>query len=232
MTDVCPTIGCTDKKLDNDNCGACGTKCMATSSCNASVCGAVPTAVVPAVTGCTALTLALNGTSLFYADEGHGTINKVGTATAVVSGEMAPTWLASAGANLYWYNKGTKAIRTVAAAGGTADDRSTRTPMPAADDQRAPSIGGFLVTPDGTTVYISLGNNVISQALTATLARRVDDRRAPRPTAGIPRPSSRSTARRTSSIPSTFNGDVDAPKLSALPAICGIEDSRAATTSS
>src|SRR5450432_2931517 len=100
--DGTPTVcsgTCVDTTSDPDNCGACGTKCGATSACAAGVCSPMPTAVLPAVAGCTALTLAAAGGSLYYADEGHGTINKVGGAAALVTGEMGPTWLAANGTN-------------------------------------------------------------------------------------------------------------------------------------
>src|SRR5882672_7354840 len=79
--DGTPTVcsgTCVDTKVDPDNCGTCGHQCGATSACAAGVCGAVATVEVPAITGCTGLTLAVAGGAVYYADEGHGTINKVG----------------------------------------------------------------------------------------------------------------------------------------------------------
>src|SRR5450432_824566 len=163
--DGTPTVcsgTCVDTKVDPDNCGACGTKCGATSACAAGVCGPVATVEVPAITGCTGLTLAVAGGAVYYADEGHGTINKIGGTAALVTGEMAPTWLAANGANLFWYSKTTKKIRKAAATGGAASDVYTNAAM-GTDGGTAPEVGSFLVTPDGVSIYVALGVDVLKQ---------------------------------------------------------------------
>jgi hypothetical protein len=167
--DVCDLVGCTDKKLDPENCGACGKKCNATAVCNRGACGADPTVLVQPVAGCIGMTLAINSGSVFYADQVHGTINKLGDTAAIVTGEMGPTWLASNGANLFWYDKASRTIRSVPAAGGAANDVYKNTTT-GPDGGVAPEIGGFLVSPDATTIYISLGRQVLSAPLTAGVA--------------------------------------------------------------
>jgi hypothetical protein len=219
MTDVCAVVGCTDLATDPDNCGTCGHKCSDTSACNAKACGADPTVLVPAIAGCTGVTLAINGTSVFYADEAHGTINKVGGTAAVVSGEMGPTLLASNGANLYWYNKTTKTIRTVPAAGGTAKDVFKNTATPTAMTQN--DVGGFLVSPDASKIYISIGFTVVSAPLTNGVAGTTtiivqEDHGEPNALALD------GTAHIVTPVNKT--ADVDAPVLNppTLPAMCGV----------
>ena len=134
---------------------------------------------------------------------------------------MGATWLATVGANLYWYDKGTRKIRTIPAAGGTAADVYTNT---APGNAAAPSeIAGFLVAPDASSIYISQGTTVLQQApLVGGTPKIVDQSR--RKTALRPRSAS-STATSNIVFPATYNGDVDAPKLGgATPAVCGLDD--------
>jgi hypothetical protein len=221
--DVCPVVGCVDKKTDEDNCGACSMKCGPTSTCTNGVCGPAPT-VVTTIAGCSGLNLALNGTTVFVADEKAGSISKVnatGAPTAIITGEKLPTWLASNGTNLFWYDKTTKTIRKAPAAGGVASDVYVNT-MTGGTAGPAPSVGGFVVTPDGATIYISLGNNVYSlpvatPAATPTLIATEDH--------GQP---GALAINGTKNIvyPVASTVDVDAPLLAAnpLPAKCGVED--------
>jgi hypothetical protein len=215
-------VGCNDNKIDPANCGACGTACGPTSVCNAGTCGPAPTVVTPAITGCVALTLAVNGTSVYYADEGHGTISTTGTAAPIVMGEMAPTWLASQGANLYWYNKTTKTIRKAAAAGGAAADVYHNTATMGVDGGAIPDIGGFLVTPDGASMYVALGTDVLKIS-TATAGGGTPTTVVKEVHGGIP---GAMALNGTTNLvfPTDLNGDVDAALLAAPPAICGMED--------
>jgi hypothetical protein len=221
--DVCPVVGCIDKKTDEDNCGACGMKCGPTSTCTNGACGPAPT-VVTTIAGCSGLNLALNGTTVFVADEQAGTISKVnatGTPTAIITGEKLPTWLASNGANLFWYDRTTKAIRKAPAAGGVASDVYVNT-MTAGAAGPAPSVGGFVVTPDGATIYISLGNNVYSLSVATPAAAptliATEDHGQPGALA--------LNGTKNIVYPVASTVDVDAPLLAAnpLPAKCGLED--------
>jgi hypothetical protein len=106
----------------------------------------------------------------------------------------------------------------MAAAGGAVSDVFTYVNIPdggAAADVAA----GFLISPDGSTIYISLGNQVLKAPVAggavSVVANEVKD--------GMP---AALALNGTTNIvyPSTFNGDIDAPLLSANPAICGMDD--------
>jgi len=213
MPDICPTVGCVNKKLDVANCGTCGMACGATSTCNAGACGAPPTMVAAALTGCTAMSIVATD-AVYYA--ANNSIGKAGVATPIATGEMGASMLQANGTNLFWYNTGTKKIRMVAAAGGTPSDVYAAMPF----DGGMPDVTGFLVSPDGMTLYFSLGNNVYKKAVTGTAAPTIV---AEEVKEGIP---AALALNGTTNIvyPATFNGDVDAPLLSANPAICGMDD--------
>jgi hypothetical protein len=209
--DVCPTVGCIDKHLDPDNCGSCGMKCGATQTCNNGMCGAAPTVVLMPVAGCMGMTIAANAGIVYYTDAAHNTVNKVGAAAPLAMNEMGATWIALQGSDLYWYNKGTKTVRKLAGAMGTAVDVYKSTMA---------DVGGFLS--DGTNVYISVGTNVIKVSATmvgggtpVTVAQEMKN--------GIP---GALALNGTTHIvyPTGLNGDVDAAMLGTMPASCGVED--------
>jgi hypothetical protein len=213
MPDICPTVGCTDKKLDAANCGACGMACPATATCNNGACGAAPAMALAPVAGCTGLSIAADASGVYYADAAHNSISKVGGAAALAMNEMGATWLAINGTNLYWYNKGTKTVRKMPQAGGTPADVYKS----ATDD-----LGGFVVTADGMSVYISAGMAVIKVSATVagggtpvTIANEVHG--------GIPE---FLALNGTSNVvfPTGLNGDVDAPLIAATASTCGMED--------
>ena len=223
MPDVC-TGACTTKLLDNANCGACGTACGLTAACNAGACGGAPT-VMPAITGCTALTLASAGGAVYYADEGHGTINKVGgTASLVPAPEAAPTWLAAVGTNLFWYSKTNKTIRMAPAAGGAATTLYTNTMTAAPDAGAPPAIGGFAT--DGTSLYVSISTEVLKVLVaapsTAPTVVAVEKK------LGLPRAIAIVSATQIV-FPTELNADVDAPMIGGAPTTpgsCGEEDAQ------
>jgi hypothetical protein len=230
--DVCPIVGCVDKKADPSNCGSCGNKCSATASCYSGACSMTrPTLVLPPVAGCNAdgmtpMTLAVSGTAVYYADMTHGTINKLGTQTPVVSGEMSPIWLTASGADLYWYAKGAKSIHKVAAAGGTVVNIYTNNMPSAGGAALPPSIGGFAVSADAMNVYISVGTLILqaradgSQA-TATTPTVV----ASEVHGGIP--GAIAVSGNQIVFPTLLNSDVDAPPIVAgQAAVCGMEDAQ------
>jgi hypothetical protein len=217
--DLCPTVGCVDKRVDPANCGVCGTACGATSTCNAGACGPAPMVVLPAFAGCTAMTIAVNGGNVFYTDATHGTVNKIGGATPIATGEPGATWLATVGANLFWYDKGTKKIRMIPAAGGAAADVYANTAT-AGDAAAPPEIAGFLVSPDGATLYVSLG----TQVLEAPVAGGASSVVANETWGGLP---AALALNGTTNIVYTvmLDGFVDAPLLAAMPSTCGMHDS-------
>jgi hypothetical protein len=209
--DVCPTVGCIDKTTDPANCGTCGMACGKTSTCNKGTCGAAPTVVLMPVAGCMGMTIAANAGVVYYTDAAHNTVNKVGAAAPLAMNEMGATWLAMQGNDLYWYNAGTKTVRKLAGAMGTAADV-----YKSATD----AVGGFLS--DGTSVYISVGLNVIKVSATTpgggtpvTVAQEMHG--------GIP---GALGLNGTTNIvyPTGLNGDVDAAILGTMPASCGVED--------
>jgi hypothetical protein len=223
--DVCPTVGCTDKMLDADNCGTCGLKCGATSTCNGGTCGPAPTVLLTPVAGCmAALTIAVNAGTVYYADATHNTINRIGASAPLATNEMGATWLAINGSDLYWYNKGTNTIRKLAGATGTPTNVFTPKTMTAtlpAQPTEVDTVGGFLVTPDGTSVYVSVGTNVVRISATTVGGGApvvvVEEKRG-----GLP---GALAFNGTSNIvyPTGLNEEVDAPILG-TPASCGVED--------
>jgi hypothetical protein len=216
--DICPVVGCTDKTLDPENCGCCGTGCGTTSTCNAGVCGPAPTMLLPAVRGCVGMTIAASGGTVYYADSLHNTINKIGAVAPLASNEMGATWLVLNGTNLFWYDAGSKKIRMMPTAGGAASDVYTNT-SGSSIGAGMPQIDGFLVTPDGASIYVSLGTQVIKAPVaggpSVVVANEVRG--------GVP---TALALNGTTNIvyPATISGDVDAPLLGAMPAICGMQD--------
>ena len=159
---VCDNV-CVDTQSDNDHCGACATKCPATSSCNGGTCTTPPTVVLAApqpvagadggAASCGPLRLAAAGATLYWTDTVKGTVNSMPTAggapTVIASGQMAPTHLQVAGGSLFWLDSGEKKI--MKAALSSAGTPALVVAAPATDSE----IGGFAVTPDGLTVYFS-----------------------------------------------------------------------------
>jgi hypothetical protein len=213
--DVCPTVGCVDKRLDPTNCGTCGLACGATSTCNAGVCGPAPALLSPAIAGCSHLTMVATD-AVYFADEDHGTINKVGATAPLATNEGGATFLQANGPNLFWYDKGTQKIRKMAAAGGAASDVFTSVTVVVGGVRR--DVAGFLVAPDGATIYISLGNQVLEAPVaggaSSVVVNEIQE--------GVP---GALALDGTTNIvyPVGLNGDVDAPLLHGNPSICGME---------
>jgi hypothetical protein len=139
--------GCVQPLTDDDNCGACGVHCGPTSTCNAGVCGPPVVNVVPTAPGCGALDLTIVGDVLFWADAGHGTVNRLslldGGTTIISSSEQAPAKITVGGSSVFWISAG-KTIRRSDAGGPPVDVVSIGDP-----------IGGLLASAD--SVYFSSG---------------------------------------------------------------------------
>jgi hypothetical protein len=158
---VCDSV-CTDTQTDVDHCGDCATKCPATSVCNQGKCSVPPVVLLPppaaatnadgGAASCGPLRMALAGTTLYWTDEAHGTINSMptsgGTPAVIASGQMGPTQIKVVGNNLFWLASGATKIMRSALTAGTPSLVATAAATDAA-------IGGFDVTPDGLTVYFS-----------------------------------------------------------------------------
>jgi len=216
LPDACPTVGCVDKRLDPTNCGACGTACGPTSTCNAGMCGPPPALLLPPIAGCTNMTMVATD-AVYFADEAHGTINKLGAAAPLAMGETGATFLQANGPNLFWYDKSQRKVRKMPAAGGPVSDVFTS--LFIADGGVAADVaGGFLVSPDGMTIYISIGTRVLAAPVAGgtptVVAEDVQN--------GIP---GALALNGTTNIvfPAVFNGDVEAPLLSGNPSICGMQ---------
>ncbi|HSZ81629.1 MAG TPA: hypothetical protein VLA14_05075 [Polyangia bacterium] len=180
-----PTVceeACTDTTTDDANCGACATACGATSTCNASKCGPAAKVVLPAISGCSAMSIAISGSTIYYTDGTHGTVASVptagGTSTPIVSGETSPGMLAITGQTLLWVS--TTAVMSTGDGGvpittTTAHLRKATLPTGPATDLAIETntnggIMGFTLSPDASTVYYSSGTDVKSIALSATSA--------------------------------------------------------------
>jgi hypothetical protein len=216
--DGTPTVcgnACVDVMVDNNNCGSCGTACGATATCVAGHCGPAATTLVPAITGCMALTLAAGGGSVYYADEGHNSISKIpsagGAATVVSSTEMAPTWLTLSGTTLFWYNKTNKTIRMSAAGAAPANVYVSADPK---------GVTGFGFSADGATVYFSEGTNINSIPAAGGVAPTIVGMEQH---GGLP--GAIAVSGTTLAYPTNLNSDVDVIKVVAgTPALCGMED--------
>lgn len=215
---------CTDIKLDNDNCGACGMKCTGSSTCNGGTCGPAATNVLPKVTGCGELSIALSADKIYYADKMHGTISSIaktgGAATALTGAttEKAPTAIVVSGTNVLWINNVPGAGQMVAstirksAAGAAPVDLVTAT-------ANGGGIRGLVVSADGNTVYYSTGVYVKSIPMAGGTSTDV----AMEEHEGIPGALAMDGDKIV--YPTDLNGDVDVIKVvPGTVAKCGKED--------
>ena len=222
VPNVCGDV-CVDNMTDPDHCGDCATKCGPTQACNAGHCGATPTTLIPAASGCGALHLALAGGTLYWTDRDHGTVKGLATtsgtatATTVASGQMMPTLLSASGVALYWLESGAKRIMKAALPGGA--------PAPVATSTDA--IGGFVVSPDGNTIYFSAGK-VVNQTTTAGGGAVTE---VGHEDSGIPGALALDGAKLA--FATHINGDVDVMTIVAgTPSVCASADSTTATNTS
>jgi hypothetical protein len=161
---VC-AAGCTDRGTDDDNCGVCGHACPAATTCNGGRCGPVATNLVPAVTGCGSMSIAVQGGILYFTDRDHGLVQSVpvtgGPTTMISSGESSPGLIAVNGSSLYWID----AVANTAAGTTTGTIRkATLTGASAADlvseTNKTGGIRGIVLSADGTAVYYSAGSKI------------------------------------------------------------------------
>jgi VCBS repeat-containing protein len=222
---ACPDVGCVDPMTDVANCGVCAVRCGPTSTCNGGVCGPTPLTESAPIPGCHAMTMVATNV-VYFTDADNGTVNMVGVAKPLAMYEMGPTFLEMSGTSLYWYAKGSKKIRTMAITGGAVTDVFTVTsPDGGAPDGGAPlDVAGFLVSPDGANIYISLGTQVLEAPVAGGGASVVVNE------AHLGRPAALALNGTANIVfPVTYNGDVDAPVLGAMPATCGQGDAQGNT---
>jgi hypothetical protein len=203
--------GCFDQQSDPNHCGMCTTKCSATAACSVGKCGAAPTALVPAATGCGSMHLALSGTTLYYTDETHGKVQSVpvagGTPAVIAMTEMAPTLISSNGTTVYWLAKGAKSVkRSVAGAAAV-------TVVPAQTDD----IGGYTLSPDGNSVYFSVKTKIFKVASDGTGAVSTVGQED----SGLPK--ALAIEGTTLGYPTDVNVDVDVMTLGGVAPICASE---------
>jgi hypothetical protein len=184
--------------------------------------------ISPAITGCNAIAMGVFGgltmvamDAVYFADAVHGTINRAGGAMALATGEMGATFLQANGSNLFWYSPGSKEIRSMPAAGGTPATVYANLAM-GVDGGMPPDVGGFLVSPDGLTIYISVGTQVLKAPIAGGASTVVANE------AHDSRPAALALNGTTNIVYMTsFNPYIDAPLLMVPgggPAICGEPD--------
>jgi hypothetical protein len=168
---VC-NMTCTDLTTDDQNCGACGHACPATSTCHTGTCGPSVTNVVPAAPGCVAISLAIVDGTIYWADQGHGTVKSRSVAggpdTTISSTEASPELITASGSSLYWIDivstqpvvttgfmttSTTATLRKATLPSGTPADLVTETNL-------SGGIRGLVASEDGGTIYYSADTNV------------------------------------------------------------------------
>ncbi|HTA20636.1 MAG TPA: hypothetical protein VK989_15190 [Polyangia bacterium] len=158
---VCEEM-CTDVTVDPENCGACGSACAATATCNGGACGPSVTSVVPDAPGCVALHVVTTPGVLYWTDQGHGTVTSLSTScvqTTIASNEKNPGIVIVAGPYLAWVDSTvtetmtTSTIRRVALTGGTPADVVTEV-------NATGGILGLASNPEGTELFYSAGTKV------------------------------------------------------------------------
>jgi hypothetical protein len=234
-----PTVcsaGCTDTKVDNDNCGCCDNRCAATSTCIAGGCGPQPVTIVPSAPGCgvtlgildLGLSIAISGGTLYVADAGHGTIKSYplagGVGTLIAQGEKLPHALAVAGTTVAWIDSAgaggdanmnviiSSTLRAIRTTGGAPVTLSQGTNIEG-------GIQGFALSLDGTTAYFSKDSaiNSVPTAGGAVINVGNEDH------GGIPGALALSGDRL--SYPTFLNGDIDIMTIKpGTVGSCGIND--------
>jgi len=213
------STGCADLPTDPDHCGDCDTKCQDTQVCSSGKCGASPTVLVPAATGCGALHLALSAGTLYWSDQMHGTVQSIataggGAAKPVASTQMAPTIVVVNGTDVYWLATGAKSVM-VSSAGAAAKVVAT-----SATD----AINGFTLSEDGKSLYYAAATKVYKTTAapggTPTMVGQEDT--------GIPH--ALAIAGNLLAYPTDVNGDIDIMTLmDGTPAVCASADSTTLT---
>jgi hypothetical protein len=194
---------CTDLQSDDDNCGCCGNRCPATSACNLGKCGPVPTLVEPSPAMlCRGLELAIDNSTLYWANIGDGTIQRASTAggppKTLAASENDPRGILVRGGNVFWMGRTpgnpavARSIRVTSTNGGGVSVLGTS----------PTGYGGITVAPDGATIYSSAGNSISRQLMAgAPVVVGVEI------TMGVPRALALDGTKLA--FPTDINGDVD-----------------------
>jgi hypothetical protein len=119
---------CADLATSLDHCGACATPCTS-GLCAGGTCDASLPRVL--MSGVKLGVLAVDATTVFYADQTASTIGRVektgGPATVLATGESGVQGLAVDSAYVYWSSKTANVIKRVAKSGGTVQTVATAT---------------------------------------------------------------------------------------------------------
>jgi hypothetical protein len=147
---------CTDFSEDPEHCGDCDTACPESSACAAGTCTAEPTELY-STTACEQLTLALQGTTLYWVDAGAGKVMSLpvagGTAAELATGLTDAGAIALDDTNIYVVTGMT--LSRIPIAGGAAEVVTTET------------TAIFDVAVQDDVLYYAVGTNVKSVAATA-----------------------------------------------------------------
>jgi prepilin-type processing-associated H-X9-DG protein len=218
--DATPTgcdTACVDLKTNDDNCGACGTKCAMNATCVAGVCGASPTSAVAKPTACSTMALASAGGMLYWTD----TMNKkvlsmsttaaAGTAPTVISStETSPTVIAVRGTTAFWLDG--MVIRKSAASGAPSVVYTSTVP-----------VHGIAASEDGATVYFTVGDGLADATMGKVQKVTAAGGGTPTDVAleehmGVP--TALAVQGSLVAYPCDINGDVDIATIGTVPAQC------------
>jgi hypothetical protein len=218
---VCGGV-CTDLQNDDESCGECGHACAAEATCVAGVCGPEPAILQPPTMGsCKSMDIAVSGGTLFWADEAAGAVRRApatgGPPTPIAVGEDGPKSIAVQGSMAYWLvgksTSGYEAAQTLRAA--PIDGGPVQTIVSPPD-----GVGGFVVSPDGQTIFFSTSTMIerISAAAPSAPVLVANEEKG-----GIPRALALDGVH--IAYPTSLNGDVDGVELAdGQVARCGLQN--------
>jgi hypothetical protein len=86
---------CIDPTTDPNNCGECGVTCKPKAACINGVCGNEPTPLVAPAPGCISMHVVYEAGFLYWADMGHGSLNRISTAGGPVTALASSLHLAA-----------------------------------------------------------------------------------------------------------------------------------------
>lgn len=200
---------CVDVENDDDNCGCCGRACGPTSTCTDGVCGPAAVTFRKLPLGCGQIDLAVASGGIAWTERGRGLVTLAtvggGAELPVAMGEDEPHAPALVGGTVYWLTH--DKLR-----------RGDVTTKPTTVLTAAGPINGFVVAPDGFTIYVSTGNEVLRTAINAPPSAVVVAREEH---GGIPTALALDEDRIM--YPTDLNGDVDVATIrDGKVAMCGI----------
>lgn len=186
---------CVDVMTDDANCGCCGNACGPTSTCNNGKCGPAPVTFRALSPGCGQIELDVASGGIAWTERARGLVTLAttggGAELPVAVGEDDPHAPAVVGGTVYWLTR--DKLR-----------RGDVTTKPTTVISAAGPINGFVVAPDGFTIYYSTGTEILRTAINAPPSAVVVAREEH---GGIPRALAIDGSRVM--YPTELNGDVD-----------------------